>query len=193
MKYFLSVCLLMATYCCTAQPPFADSKNIHTRTILNGKATIFIPDDYSYSRPFWADDDQFTDAALYQTAEKKAGFACNLFRKPGNQEELYRSYNETKEANTNPYIEVLRDEFIRKGENSYFIYSFRLKDEFYRNDGRAIETSEGIVLINYVCFYWVLQNSIASQIVFDYKDKIEALPEFQQLVQKIIDSYHLND
>ena len=80
----------MATYCCTAQPPFADSKNIHTCTILNGKATIFIPDDYSYSRPFWADDDQFTDAALYQTAEKKAGFACNLKRKPGKQEEQNR-------------------------------------------------------------------------------------------------------
>src|SRR5690606_6497343 len=96
MRLFITFILLLTLHPSFAQKPFDDDSTLHIRTILNGKATMLLPDDYSYSHPFWAHDEQFTDAALYQTAEKKASFACNLFRKLSNSAEVYRSTTATK-------------------------------------------------------------------------------------------------
>lgn len=195
MKYFLSVCLMMTVYCCTAQSPFADGKNIHARTILDGKATILLPDDFSYSRPFIAiGESEFINATSYSDEGHVRNVYCYLFNKSLTEDELYQRYAGLKHQYPDNYMVVLHDEFVPKGENSYFYYECRLKDEFYRKAGEpAYEIEDtattGEVIPNYFCFYVSVNGGTPYELLVDYQGDIEGLEDFRRLWAQIKESF----
>lgn len=197
MKYILFVCLLLATHICTAQPPFADGKNIHTRTILDGKATILLPDDFSYGRPFIAiGESEFINATSYSDQGHVRNVYCYLYNKSLTEDELYQRYIALKKQYFDKYVLVLRDEFVPVGNNSYFLYECRLKDEFYRKAGEpAYEIEDtavtGEVVPNYFCFYVSLNDGSPYELLVDYQGDITDLEDFRRLWAQIKESFRL--
>lgn len=197
MKYILFVCLLLATHICTAQQPFADGKNIHTRTILDGKATILLPDDFSYGRPFIAiGESEFINTTSYSDQGHVRNVYCYLYNKSLTEDELYQRYIALKKQYFDKYVLVLHDEFVPVGNNSYFLYECRLKDQFYRKEGEPTYEIEdtavtGEVVPNYFCFYVSLNDGSPYELLVDYQGDITGLEDFRRLWAQIKESFRL--
>lgn len=197
MKYLLSVCFLMATYCCTAQPPFADGKNIHTRTILDGRATMLLPDDYSYGRPMETiGEPEYIAQASYGTSNHDKNIYCSIHKNEVSEKTLFEHYNGIKSMYSDKYVVVLTDEFVPAGEKSYFYYECVLKDELYRNPGEpAYEINDtavtGVIIPNYFCFYHFLHEGKAVYIATDYQGSKEGIEDFRQLWAQMKNSFAL--
>ncbi|HYD20832.1 MAG TPA: hypothetical protein VEB40_05095, partial [Flavipsychrobacter sp.] len=112
------------------------------------------------------------------------------------QNELYELYEQLKAQYTDARLQILRDEFQEKSDNSAFFYEFRLRDEVYSNEKGVVDVADssviGMLLPNYACFYYTLHNGVASKILFDYQGNIESLDTFRKLALQIISSYQLN-
>lgn len=198
MKYYLSVCLLLTVYCCNAQPAFADGKNIHTRAILGGKATMLLPDDFSYGRPMETlSEPEYIAQASYGSKSHDKNIYCSIHKNEVTEEELYEHYKGIKSMYSDKYVVVLRDEFVTVGSSSYFYYECRLKDELYRQPGKpAYEINDtamtGVIVPNYFCFYHFLQDGKAVYLASDYQGNIEGLDGFRRQWQQISNSFKLN-
>lgn len=197
MKYYLSLCLFLSAYWCCAQQPFADGKNIHTRTILDGMATILLPDNFSYGRPMETiGESEYRTTASYGSRNHEKNIYCSIHKNEVSEEELYEHYNGIKSMYSDKYVVVLRDEFVAIGNNSYFYYECRLKDELYREEGEpAYEINDtanaGVIVPNYFCFYHFLQDGKAAYIATDYQGGMEGLEDFRRLWQQMKNSFAL--
>ncbi len=196
MKIYISLYFLLVAQWCTAQQPFKDDKNAHTRTIFEGKASILLPDEFSYGRQVFLADSEVLDAASYSDRKRHRNIYCSIYRNEVSQEKLYEHYIGVKTMYTDEYVVVLKDEFVADGDNSYFFYECRLKDELYRKPGQPVYEIEdtavtGMVIPNYFCFYFFLQNGVLSEIIADYQGDIEGLEDYRRLSRQIIHSYKL--
>lgn len=198
MRYILMACFLMTACWCNAQAPFADGKNIHTRTILGGKATMLLPDDFSYGRPMVEiGESEYLAQASYGSSDHDKNIYCSIHKNEISEEELYEHYNGIKSMYSDKYVVVLKDEFVANGDNSYFYYECQLTDDLYRQPGEpAYEINDtaltGVIVPNYFCFYHFLQDGKGVYIATDYQGSMEGLEDFRRLWQQISNSFKLN-
>lgn len=180
-----------------AQKPFADGKTIHTRSILDGKATILLPDDFSYGRPITIiDNKEIPHATSYSDRNMYRNIYCSINKNKLSQETLYEHYMNIKSMYSDKYLVVLKDEFVADGDNSYFYYECRLKDELYRKAGEpTYEINDtaftGVIVPNYFCFYHFLKDGQAINMAADYQGDIDGLEDFRGLWQQIKNSFTL--
>lgn len=198
MRYILMACFLVVAYCCNAQAPFADGKNIHTRTILDGHATMLLPDNFSYGRPMETiGESEYIARASYGSRDHDKNIYCSIRKKEVSEEELYEHYNGIKSMYSDKYVVVLRDEFVSAGNNSYFYYECVLNDELYRKLGEpAYEINDtvmtGVIVPNYFCFYHFLQEGEAAYLATDYQGNMDGVEDYRRLWQQISSSFKLN-
>ncbi len=189
----LILMLLCTCLCVKAQEPFGDGKNIHQRTIFEGKAVIDIPDVFSYNSCVDMTDEQyFEHSANYHGTHTSASMSFNLIRALQTEDSLLLDMRSLKSFYNDQYHFILRDEFVNKGADSYLFYEGVLKDEYYDENGiQTIDYSDGSVSPGYFLFYYVLQNGKATRLTFSYSDSKTGLKDFRRQAAEIISSYKL--
>ncbi|MCB0698013.1 MAG: hypothetical protein KDC07_11645, partial [Chitinophagaceae bacterium] len=185
--------LMLAGGVAFAQEPFGDGKVIHTRTLFSGEAAIDIPDSYSLASTgtaFYADEngESLVDGvAVYSHNGYKEVVSCFLLRDKLSQHDVKKDYTAFKAGNNGDYQNILRDEFVAEGDNSYYYYECELKDEFYNESGDiGFEKEDGTVLPNYFLCYYVLHNGKAAHIVIHYDGKMAGQADFREQAYTII-------
>jgi len=192
----LSFCLFLFSQVVYGQEPFSDGKKIHTRTIFDGKATLELPDDLSYSQPVVLGNEiTYSHTAGYIGKRSDISMYCFMFQNNITADQLKNYYNELTSYYDYKYMLVLRDEYVEDGNNSYYWYECRLKDEYYirgdKNRTALFEVGDGSLLPNYFTFYYMLKDGVASKILLDYHRDINGLEDFRALAYRIIKSYKL--
>lgn len=185
----LLCCCLLLCPIAGAQLPFSDGKTMHTRTILEGRATIEVPDDYSAGSGAITigDGDEPVITTSYHSKLRMHNIYCVAQRRPHTLDSFKTSYADMKASMDTQYLIVLRDELILDDDRSYFYLEYRLKDGFYNNQTGMLEMGDGSLYPNHFIFYYTLRQSIT----IDSGEPLADLDEVTQLNKRIINSFKL--
>lgn len=189
MMVRLLCCCLLLCHIASAQLPFSDGKTMHARTILEGRATIELPDDYSAGNGAITigDGDEPVITTSYHSKSRMHNIYCVAQRSPHTLDSFKSSYAEMKTSMDTQYLIVLRDELVLDRDNSYFYLEYRLKDGFYNNQTGMMEIDDGSVYPNHFIFHYTLRQSIT----IDSGEPLADLEKVTQLNKRIINSFKL--
>lgn len=192
---FLRSLLLFVFSCHIAMAQDTTNVEMRVHDIFDGKATIEIPDEYIVQRlgTFFVDDDGNSlveHDVTYFAPKHIAVISCYLLKGKLSQEDIYGKLQEYKNIYNSKYLDILRDEFVANGDNSYGYYECVLKDEYYSEAGSpALELEDGHVSPNYFQFYFTINNGKTTQLVIHYDGEKAGLNDFRQLANNVIASY----
>lgn len=168
------------------------SKGMQQLTVFENKATINVPEHYNPDgRSIVISEDKSKAPAFNTSYIDPTGVHSlhyELSREKQTEQKLREKYDALKSTYNEEYLDVLKDEFVSAGDDSYFHLEYKLKERFYKVE-KGLEMADGSIYpCHFVCNV-KLKKGYAASVFAGYFGQADNIQSTRELNGRIIAGY----
>lgn len=169
------------------------TKGMQQLTVFENKATISVPERYTQNDGLGlVISDDRTKPPAYNTSytDTKGMHTLHytLSREKQTEQQLREKYDALKSTYNEEYLDVLKDEFVSAGDNSYFHLEYKLKAKFYKVE-KGLEMADGSIYPCHFVYDVKMKKGYPASLTVSYFGVAENIQSTRELNGRIIAGY----